>query len=64
MSRVRIIIINSVVVIIVVVVVAVLGVRVVEVGATCCSPGHHGFEARAWVGRFSSAPWVHPPVGY
>ena len=42
-------------------------VRIVEVGATCGSPGHRGIEAqrRAWVDRFSSAPWVHgPPVGY
>ena len=46
----------------------VIGVRVVvEVGATCGNPGHHGIEARrrAWVDRFSSAPWVHDhPVGY
>ena len=55
------------IVVLVVVVVATIGVRVVEVGSTCCSPGHHGIEARrrAWVDRFSSAPWVHdPPVGY
>ena len=48
-------------------VVAVIGVRVVEVGATCGSPGHHGIVARrrAWVDPLSSALWVHdPPVGY
>ena len=51
----------------VVVVVAKIGVRVVEVGATCGTPELHGIEARrrAWVYGFSSAPWVHdPPVGY
>ena len=44
--------------VVVVVVVAELGVRVVEIGATCGSPGHHGIEAwrRARVDRFSSAP--------
>ena len=50
-----------------VVVIAAIGVRVVEVGANCGSPGHHGIEARrrAWVDHFSSAPWVHdPPVDY
>ena len=55
------------VVVVVVVVFAALGVRVVEFGATRVSPGHHGIEARrrAWVGRFSSAPWAHyHPVGY
>ena len=50
------------------VVVVAIGVRVVEVGATCGIPGHRGIEARrrACVVRFfSSAPWVHdPPVGY
>ena len=41
-----------------VVVAAAIGEVVVEVGATCGSPGHHGIEARrrAWVDRFSSAP--------
>ena len=51
--------------IVAIVVVAAIGVRVVEVGATCGSPGHHGIEARrrALVDHFSSAPWVHdPPV--
>ena len=49
------------------VVVAALGVRVVEAGVTCGSPGNCGIEARRWtlVDRFSSAPWVHDPlVGY
>ena len=53
---------------IVVVVAAAIGVRVVvEVGATCGSPGHRGIEARrrTWFDRFSSAPRVHDsPVGY
>ena len=51
----------------VVVVSEAIGVIVVDVGATCGSPGHHGIEARrrAWVDRFSYASWVHdPPVGY
>ena len=53
--------------IVVIVVAVAIGEVVVEVGATCGSPGNHGIEARrrAWVDRFSSAPWVHdPPVGY
>ena len=33
-------------IIVVVVVVAAIGMRVVEIGATCGSPGHHGIEAR------------------
>ena len=40
---------------------------VVEVGATCGSPGYHGIEARrrAWVDHLSFAPWVHDlPVSY
>ena len=47
-----------VIVVAVVIVVAAIGVRVVEVGANCGSPGHHGIEVRrwAWVDRFSSAP--------
>ena len=69
-GQVRVYLYYAVVVVIVVVVVvdAAIGVRVVvEVGATCGSPGHRGIEARrwAWVDRLSSAPWVHdPPVGY
>ena len=50
-----------------VVVVAALGVRIVEVVATCGSPWHRGIDARrrAWVDRFSTAPWLHdPPIGY
>ena len=52
---------------VVVVVAAAIGEVVVEAGETYGSPGHQGIEARrrAWVHRFSSAPWVHdPPVGY
>ena len=50
-----------------VVVVAAIGVRVVEVGATCGNPGNHGIEARsrAWVDSFSSAPCVYdPPIKF
>ena len=51
----------------VVVVVVAIVVRVVEVGATCDSPGNHGIEARrrACIDRFSSTPWAPDPhVGY
>ena len=51
----------------IVVVVAAIGEFIVEIGAICGSPGHQGIEARrrAWVDRFSYAPWLHdPPVGY
>ena len=56
-----------VIVVVVVVDDAAIGEIVVDGGAICGSPGHHGIEARrrAWVDRFSSAPWVHdPPVSY
>ena len=55
------------VVVVVVVDDAAIGENVVDGGAICGSPGHHGIEARrrAWIDRFSSAPWVHdPPVSY
>ena len=51
-------------VVVVVVVAAAIGEVVVEAGSTCGSPGTRGIEARrrAWVDRFSSAPWVLIPL--
>ena len=47
-----------VVIVVVVVFVAAIGEVVVEAGATCGGPGHHGIEARrrAWVEPSSSTP--------
>ena len=52
------VVVGGIVVVVVDVVVATaIGVRVVEVGTNCGSPGHHGIEARRleWVDRISTA---------